>query len=314
MNEENTPAGVKLSVVVPVYNERFLVAELVHRVLAVSAPEIRELELLLVDDGSKDGSLDILRAAGGRAPGPHPPAGAGEEPGEGGGDPPRHRRGDRRPHPVPGRRPRVRPARLPAPDPPVPGGRRGRRLRLALPAQRAPPRPQLPPHARQPAADPLQQLAHRPQPDRHGDLLQGLPGAAAQVDPDPLQRLRHGAGDHRQGRQARVPDLRGADQLPRPHLPRGEEDRLEGRLQGVPHDGQVPPDRRHLRRGRVRLPHPRTAWRRRSTSTAGWPRRSRPTSAPGCSRSAPASATSRPGCCRATSISRATSTPTISTT
>ena len=45
------PAGVKLSVVVPVYNERFLVAELVHRVLAVSAPEIRELELLLVDDG-----------------------------------------------------------------------------------------------------------------------------------------------------------------------------------------------------------------------------------------------------------------------
>lgn len=61
MNEENIPAGVKLSVVVPVYNERFLVAELVHRVLAVSAPEIRELELLLVDDGSKDGSLDILR-------------------------------------------------------------------------------------------------------------------------------------------------------------------------------------------------------------------------------------------------------------
>ena len=61
MKEENIPAGVKLSVIVPVYNERFLVAELVHRVLAVSAPEIRELELLLVDDGSKDGSLDILR-------------------------------------------------------------------------------------------------------------------------------------------------------------------------------------------------------------------------------------------------------------
>ncbi len=59
--EESTPAGVKLSVVVPVYNERFLVAELVRRVLAVSAPEIREMELLLIDDGSKDGSLDILR-------------------------------------------------------------------------------------------------------------------------------------------------------------------------------------------------------------------------------------------------------------
>ena len=61
MNENNSPAGVRLSVVVPVYNERFLVAELVHRVLAVSAPEIREMELLLVDDGSKDGSLEILR-------------------------------------------------------------------------------------------------------------------------------------------------------------------------------------------------------------------------------------------------------------
>jgi glycosyltransferase involved in cell wall biosynthesis len=61
VNERKDPSGVKLSVVIPVYNERYLVGELVRRVLAVSAPEIRELELLLVDDGSKDGSLDILR-------------------------------------------------------------------------------------------------------------------------------------------------------------------------------------------------------------------------------------------------------------
>jgi glycosyltransferase involved in cell wall biosynthesis len=59
--QESTPAGVKLSVVIPVYNERFLVAELVRRVLAVSAPEIRELELLLVNDGSRDGTTEILR-------------------------------------------------------------------------------------------------------------------------------------------------------------------------------------------------------------------------------------------------------------
>src|SRR6185436_17459817 len=43
------------------YNERYLVEELVRRVLAVAVPEIRELEVLLIDDGSKDGSLDILR-------------------------------------------------------------------------------------------------------------------------------------------------------------------------------------------------------------------------------------------------------------
>jgi glycosyltransferase involved in cell wall biosynthesis/phospholipid N-methyltransferase len=61
MSQDTTPAGVKLSVVIPVYNERFLVAELVRRVLAVSAPEIQEMEVLLIDDGSKDGTLDILR-------------------------------------------------------------------------------------------------------------------------------------------------------------------------------------------------------------------------------------------------------------
>jgi glycosyltransferase involved in cell wall biosynthesis/phospholipid N-methyltransferase len=61
VNERKDPSGVKLSVVIPVYNERYLVGELVRRVLAVSAPEIREMELLLVDDGSKDGSLEILR-------------------------------------------------------------------------------------------------------------------------------------------------------------------------------------------------------------------------------------------------------------
>jgi 2-polyprenyl-3-methyl-5-hydroxy-6-metoxy-1,4-benzoquinol methylase len=61
MNSEDVPSGIKLSVVIPVYNERFLVGELVRRVLAVSAPEIRELELVIVNDGSKDGSTEILR-------------------------------------------------------------------------------------------------------------------------------------------------------------------------------------------------------------------------------------------------------------
>ncbi len=61
MKEKEAPLGVKLSVVIPVYNERFLVGELVRRVLAVSAPEIREMEVLLVDDGSRDGSTEILR-------------------------------------------------------------------------------------------------------------------------------------------------------------------------------------------------------------------------------------------------------------
>lgn len=56
-----TGAGVRLSVVIPVYNERYLVRELVERVLAVAVPEIRELEVVIVEDGSRDGSLEIVR-------------------------------------------------------------------------------------------------------------------------------------------------------------------------------------------------------------------------------------------------------------
>jgi glycosyltransferase involved in cell wall biosynthesis len=55
------PNELKLSVVIPVYNERFLVRELVQRVLAVEIPGIRDLELVIVDDGSKDGTREILR-------------------------------------------------------------------------------------------------------------------------------------------------------------------------------------------------------------------------------------------------------------
>jgi len=47
---------VKLSVVMPVYNERVTLREVVQRVLAVPL----DIELICVDDGSKDGSREIL--------------------------------------------------------------------------------------------------------------------------------------------------------------------------------------------------------------------------------------------------------------
>jgi glycosyltransferase involved in cell wall biosynthesis len=49
---------MKLSVVMPVYNERATLREAVKRVLAVPL----DLELICVDDGSRDGSAEILAA------------------------------------------------------------------------------------------------------------------------------------------------------------------------------------------------------------------------------------------------------------
>jgi glycosyltransferase involved in cell wall biosynthesis len=51
------PAGFKLSVVIPVYNEKQWIREVVRRVQAVPLPK----EIILVDDCSTDGTRDILR-------------------------------------------------------------------------------------------------------------------------------------------------------------------------------------------------------------------------------------------------------------
>lgn len=50
------PSSTKLSVVMPVYNERATLREVIAKVLAMPI----EIELLCVDDGSRDGSREIL--------------------------------------------------------------------------------------------------------------------------------------------------------------------------------------------------------------------------------------------------------------
>lgn len=51
---------MKLSIVIPVYNEKDTVAELVRRV--VNQTRDREAEIILVDDGSTDGTRDVYEA------------------------------------------------------------------------------------------------------------------------------------------------------------------------------------------------------------------------------------------------------------
>jgi glycosyltransferase involved in cell wall biosynthesis len=63
--ESTPPAKLrKLSVIVPVFNERNTVVEVLRRMRAVELPDGIEREIIVVDDGSKDGTRDVLRQLG----------------------------------------------------------------------------------------------------------------------------------------------------------------------------------------------------------------------------------------------------------
>ena len=54
----------KLSVIVPVYNERNTLVEVLRRMRAVELPDGIEREIIVVDDGSTDGTRDVLKQLG----------------------------------------------------------------------------------------------------------------------------------------------------------------------------------------------------------------------------------------------------------
>ena len=59
-SRSGSPAAVKLSIIIPVYNESLHVAEVIERVSSAPLPEGVERELIVVDDGSTDGTREIL--------------------------------------------------------------------------------------------------------------------------------------------------------------------------------------------------------------------------------------------------------------
>ena len=56
---------MKLSIVMPAFNERQTIRDIVRRVLEVELGAV-DKELIIVDDGSSDGTRDILRELDGR--------------------------------------------------------------------------------------------------------------------------------------------------------------------------------------------------------------------------------------------------------
>jgi glycosyltransferase involved in cell wall biosynthesis len=65
VTRDSTPPKLrKLSIIVPVFNERNTVVEVLRRMRAVDLPDGIEREIIVVDDGSGDGTRDVLRQLG----------------------------------------------------------------------------------------------------------------------------------------------------------------------------------------------------------------------------------------------------------
>lgn len=59
--EASPKQGAVLSVIVPVYNEKYTVAQVLHDVMAAPLPGSVLREVIVVDDGSTDGTWDVLQ-------------------------------------------------------------------------------------------------------------------------------------------------------------------------------------------------------------------------------------------------------------
>jgi glycosyltransferase involved in cell wall biosynthesis len=59
---DSSATGIECSVVVPLYNEAQVVGELYERLTGTMSATGRSYELVFVDDGSEDNTLELLRS------------------------------------------------------------------------------------------------------------------------------------------------------------------------------------------------------------------------------------------------------------
>ena len=229
------PDGFKLSVVIPVYNEERWLRELVRRVQAVPIPKEIDPRRRLLDRrhprhpaASCEQQYDNVRVV--------LPA---EEPGQGRGAPRRASStatGDL--VIVQDADLEYDPAEYPQLIQPILEGKADVVYRLAV-HRREPPRAVLLALGRQQGADAAVEHVHQPEPDRHGDLLQGLPPRGASrasrsranrfgFEPEVTAKI---------ARKRRRPPRGAIYEVPisysRPDLRGRQEDRPEGRLPGA---------------------------------------------------------------------------------
>ncbi len=189
----------KLSVIVPVFNERNTLVEILRRMRAVELPAGIEREIIVVDDGSTDGTRDVMRQLGDSTVRVvmHE-----AQQGEGCRGPHRLALRDRLARSHPGRRSRVRPRGLAPAHHAGAAERRPGRLRVSL--HRRAQEHAVPALDRQPLSLAHHQRALQHDALRHGDLLQAR---RRRVDPEARaarRSVRHRAGDHRQDPEARA--------------------------------------------------------------------------------------------------------------
>ena len=216
---------MKVSIVIPAFNEVQTIAEVLRRIAAADV----DAEIVVIDDGSTDGTRDVLQSRHGVTVIFHERnAGKGAAIRTGLGY-------------VTGEVVIIQDADLeyspqdyPALLAPILAGHAdvvyGSRF-LSGP-HRAPSGPLLLALGGQLPAHPAQQHAERPEPDRHGDRLQGLPHQRPEGHQLPVRSIRLRARDHREDLASKVPHLRGAHLVPRPRLRRGKEDHLARRRRG----------------------------------------------------------------------------------